>query len=159
MANMMGATALDGGGLQVVRRHAPTIAAAAVAAGGAAVLLVAGRGTWFYLDEWDFSLRAADLSADSIMGPNNQNWHGTVVLLYRALLEVFGFGHYAAFRILATALIVAIAVLGYVYARPRIGAWWALLPLALLVASSAFEVQVWPFQIGQLLSAPAGSVP
>jgi hypothetical protein len=127
-----------------------------VAVGGAAVLLVAGRGTWFYLDEWDFSLRAAHLSADSIMGPNNQNWHGTVVLLYRALFELFGFEHYAAFRVLATALVVVLAGLAYLYARPRVGPWWALLPLGLLVASPSFEVQVWPFQIGQLLSGAAG---
>jgi hypothetical protein len=138
-----------------VRRHAPTIAAAGLAVSGAAVLLVAGRGTWFYLDEWDFSLRAAHLSVDSVMGPNNQNWHGTVVLLYRAMFELFGF-HYVPFRLLAIGLVVAIALLGYVYARRRVGPWWALLPLALLVASPSFEVQLWPFQIGQLLSGAAG---
>jgi hypothetical protein len=138
-----------------VRRHAATVAAAAVAIGGAVVLLAAGRGTWFYLDEWDFSLRAAHLSLDSIMGPNNQNWHGTVVLLYRAIFELFGF-HYAPFRLLATGLVVAIGLLAYVYARRRIGPWWALIPLALVVASPSFEVQLWPFQMGQLLSGAGG---
>jgi hypothetical protein len=139
-----------------VRRHAATLAAAAVAIGGAVVLLVAGRGTWFYLDEWDFSLRAAHLNADTILNPNNQNCHATVVLLYRAMFELFGFEDYVPFRMLATLLVVAIAVLAYLYARPRVGPWWALLPLALLVASPAFEVQLWPFQMGQLLSGAAG---
>ena len=137
-------------------RRAPSFAAAAVAAGAALVLLIAGRETWFYLDEWDFSLRAADLSLDAIMNPNNQNWHGTVVLLYRALFELFGFDGYVAFRLVGVALVVTIGVLGYLYARPRIGPWWALLPLALLAVSPSFEVQLWPFQIGQLLSGACG---
>jgi len=139
-----------------VTRRLPALAAAVVAGAGALVLLIAGRETWFYLDDWDFSLRAADLSLDSIMNPNNQNWHATVVLVYRVIFELFGFDGYLAFRVLATALVVGVAVLAYLYARPRIGPWWALLPLGLLVASPAFEVQLWPFQIGQLLSGAAG---
>jgi hypothetical protein len=139
-----------------VRRDAATIAAAALTIGGAAVLLVAGRDTWLYLDEWDFATRADQLSAESIFYPQNQNLHATVVLIYRALFELFGLDGYLPFRLLATALVVCIAVLGYVYARRRIGPWWALLPLALLVSSPAYEVMLWPFQMGQLLSGAAG---
>jgi hypothetical protein len=139
-----------------MRRRTPTIAGAVVAAGAAALLLVASRGTWFYLDEWDFATRAAHLSAESIFYPQNQNCHATVVLLYRAILELFGFGTYVPLRLLMTALVVGIGLLGYSYARRRIGPWWALLPLALLVMGPAYEVQLWPFQIGQLLSGAAG---
>jgi hypothetical protein len=137
-------------------RRAPTIAAALVAAGGAALLLVASRGTWFYLDEWDFATRATHLSAESTFYPQNQNCHAMVVLLYRALFELFGFNDYVPFRIVMTLLVVVIGVLGYVYARRRVGPWWALLVLALLVASPSYEVMLWPFQMGQLLSGAAG---
>jgi hypothetical protein len=139
-----------------VRRHAATIAAAAVAVGAAALLLIASRGSWFYLDEWDFATRAVQLSAETIFYPQNQNCHATVVLVYRAMFELFGFNDYLPFRLLMILLVIGVGLLGYVYARRRIGPWWALLPLGLLVASPSYEVMLWPFQIGQLLSAAAG---
>jgi hypothetical protein len=133
-----------------------TVAALALAAGAAVFVLVTNRGTWFYLDEWDFAVRAQDFSAESILYPQNQNWHSTLVILDRLLLELFGFDTYVPFRIVGAALVAAVALLAYVYARRRIGPWWALLPLALVAVSPGYEVVLWPFQIGQLLSVACG---
>ena len=78
------------------------------------------------------------------------------MLVYRGLLDLFGFNNYLAFRLLSAALLSGLGVFGYVYARRRIGPWWALLPLALLIISPGFEILLWPFQMGQLISAVAG---
>jgi len=137
-------------------RRKETIAALLVVAGAVALVLIANRGTWFYLDDWDFAWRAADFSDDSIFNPQNQNWHTTVVLVYRAMLEVFGMSSYVPFRLLEAALVAGLGVLAYLYARERIGPWWALIPVALIVVSPGFEPLLWPFQIGLLMSAVSG---
>src|SRR4029078_5726307 len=40
----------------------------------------------------------------------------------------------------------------YVLSRRRIGPWWALVPLALVLVSRGWEPLLWAFQMGQLLS-------
>jgi hypothetical protein len=138
------------------RGRTATIAALVLAAAAAVFVLVTNRGSWFYLDEWDFAVRAESFSAESIFYPQNQNWHSTLVLVDRLLLELFGFDTYVPFRIVGAVLVAAVGLLAYVYARRRIGPWWALLPLGLVAVSPGYEVVLWPFQLGQLLSVVCG---
>ena len=149
----------DGSGALERLRDDPRAAAVAalfVIVAALVIVLAAGRDTWFYLDEWDFAVRATNLSADSVLTPQNQNWHSTTVFVYRGLLDLFGFSSYVPFRLVSAGLLAGLGVLGYLYARLRIGPWWALLPLALLIISPGFEILLWPFQMGQLISAVAG---
>jgi len=134
----------------------PAIAAALLIAAASALLLFSGRGNWFILDELSFATDRADLTTGTIFGPQNQNCVATLVLIYRAMFELFGFSDYLPWRLLLTALVAGIGVLAYLYARKRIGPWWALLPLALITVTPGFEIALWPFQMGQALSVLCG---
>lgn len=134
----------------------PAIAAALLIAAASALLLFSGRGNWFILDELSFATDRGDLTTGTIFGPQNQNCVATLVLIYRAMFELFGFNDYLPWRLLLTALVAGIGVLAYLYARKRIGPWWALLPLALITVTPGFEIALWPFQMGQALSVLCG---
>ncbi len=137
-------------------RRLQALAAGLVLAAGLALILWSNRGSFFYLDDWDFAILRTRLGEGDIFGPQNQNWHVTTLMVYYALLKVFGFGSYVPFRLASAALLATIALLGYLYARQRVGAWWALAAISLIVFNSGTEIALWPFQIGQLVSIASG---
>lgn len=131
-------------------------AALIVLAIGVAALLWANRGSWFYLDDWDFAILRHDLNEQQLMYPQNQNLVATTLLFYQALLRVFGMASYVPFRLAAVAVVALIGWLVYTYSRRRIGPWWALIPLGAVMLSPGWEIVLWPFQVGQLFSVAAG---
>lgn len=140
----------------LTHRRAPLLAAAIAILAGAAHLLWANRGTYLYLDDWDFTLSRADLNDVSLFGPQNQNWHTTNVLVFRVLAELFGLGTYVPARLLAVAVLVAIAVLVAFYAWTRLSPWAAAPAVLPLFFTAGWESVLWPFQMSQLISIAAG---
>jgi len=140
-----------------IPRWAPWLVAACLAAGAAAIILYANRGTTFLLDDWAYLVqRSGRLTEASLFGTQNGNWTTTVVLSYRGLADVFGLGSYLPWRLALLATHLGACALVYVFAARRVGPWWALLALSLVLVSRGWEMLLWPFQIGQALSVLAG---
>ncbi len=138
-------------------RWASWLVAACLAAGASALILHYNRGTTFLLDDWAYLVqRCGHLTSASLFGTQNGNWTTTTVLTYRGLADLFGMGSYLPWRLTLLAAHLGSCALIYVLARRRIGAWWALLPLALLLLNRGWETLLWPFQIGQALSILTG---
>lgn len=133
-----------------------TIAAALLALAGVALVLWSNRGSTFYFDDWAFIADRSNLNSASLFGPQNQNWHLFTLLIYQGLLKIWGLGTYVPERAVSALTLLAIGWLTYVYARRRVGPWWALAALLPVVVTSGAEIVIWPFQIGQLLSIAAG---
>ena len=76
--------------------------------------------------------------------------------MYRVLAELFGIGSYLPWRLTALAIHLGCCALVYVLARRRLGPWWALVPLALVLVTRGWETVLWPFQMGQMLSILCG---
>src|SRR5437764_284108 len=62
---------------------------------GAVLLLVQMRGLSFFQDDWDFILRRRGFSAHVLLTPHNSHLMLVPILVYKALLAVFGAGSYA----------------------------------------------------------------
>lgn len=131
------------------------LGAAIVLAG--AVILHFGRGTTFYYDEWNVVLTR--LGHDPGVFLRSHNGHNSFLplLLYKTLFETAGLEHYAVYRVVHLALMELVAVLAYLYARPRLGAWWALGPaVALTLVGHAPDYVLQTFQLTFSLSLVAG---
>ena len=159
LARQRGAhTRLHGlGALARASRWLPWLLAVAFGVAASAVILSANRGTTFLLDDWAYLVqRSGNLTEASLFGSQNGNWTTTVVLAYRGLADVFGIGSYVPWRIALLATHLGSCALVYILARRRVGPWWALLALALVLVNRGWETLLWPFQIGQALSILAG---
>ena len=100
----------------------------------AAFILFVDRGTTFLIDDWAYlSSRVPAISKVTLFASQNGNWATTEVFVYRALADIFGIGSYLPWRLTSLALHLGCCVIVYVLARRRIGPWWALLPLALVL--------------------------
>jgi len=128
-----------------------------------ALLLYLGRGRTFFFDEWSF---VVDRSAggpinglDVLMVPHNEHWAALPIGFYRLCFELFGLDTTVPFRLATALLNAACAALVFVLARPRIGAWAALLPaFAVMFMGAANENLLWGFQIGFVGAIAAGLV-
>jgi hypothetical protein len=141
-----------------VPARAPEAALAVLCAAALVATLHATRGLTFFFDEWEFILHRRGISLSTFLAPHNGQ-HPSVlpVAVYKVMLQVFGLGSYLPYRLMIAASHLGCAVLLYVYARPRVGAWWALLPTALLLfLGAAWQDILWPFQIGYLFSVASG---
>jgi hypothetical protein len=138
--------------------HGPAALLALLSALAAAAAVHAGRGLTFFFDEWNFILERRGISFETFLEPHGGDHPAVVpVAAYKLMLQVFGLGNYAPYRLLVIAVHLTCAVLLYVYARRRIGRWLALAPAALLLfLGSAWQDILWPFQIGFLGSLAAG---
>ena len=118
----------------------------------------AGRGLTFFYDEWDFILHKRGISLGTFLQPHGGEQPSVLpIAIYKVMLQVFGLDSYVPYRVLVALFHIGCAVLLYVYARARIGAWWALVPATLLLfMGSAWQDILWPFQIGFLLSIASG---
>ena len=138
----------------------PALIALAVLAVAAAVLiLVEGRHTTFFFDEWDFLLGRRGHSADDFLRGQNGNPSLFPVALFKALLQVFGADGHWAFRTALLVLHLLVAGLVLVVARRRVGlAGGAVAAALVLVLGRSSDDLVWAFQTGFLLSVAGGLV-
>lgn len=128
-------------------------ALAAIVVVGAWAILAAGSGLTFFFDEWNLVVNRGGHSLDVFLRPHNEHASTVGVLIYKALFETAGLGHYGVYRLVGVLLMELLAGLVYVYARPRLGRWWALFPAsALVMVGAAPEHVLQPFQMTFTLS-------
>jgi hypothetical protein len=121
-----------------------------------AVLAIAGALTlfltWqmtFYQDTWGFLLTRRNLSVEAVLAPHNEHIVVFPVLIEQLLLRVFGMTSARPEYVLAALGLVGTGALLSVYLRRRVGGWLALFGVSLvLFLGSAWEVLLWPFEIG-----------
>jgi len=118
------------------------------AAGGAAALLVwLGMGLTFFADEWAV-ISERSLTFDGLMQPFNEHWLAVAILVYRAMLGVFGLHSYVPYIALLALLHATVGLLVYALVRRR-----TLRPVAMGVAlivllfGSGFENLFWGIQM------------
>ena len=120
-------------------------------------LLYAGRHLTFFYDEWAFVLTRRGGSLNTYLDPHNGHLVLFPVLVYKALFALFGLRHYWPYRLAEVALHLVCCWFVYVLARRRLGATLALAPLALILfMGTAWQVLLWPFQIGYVASVTGG---
>jgi hypothetical protein len=123
----------------------------------AALLLWESRGQTFFTDEWAFFADYRGLRPGVVLRPDAGNLVAIPVLIYKALIAVFGGDRYLPFRILWVFLDLLCATLFWQLARRRIGDWAALAPaILLLFFGAAWEVLGGPLGITILLTGSSG---
>ncbi len=130
-------------------RNAPAILIAAALAGAGILTLALTRDLTFFQDTWAFLIERRHLTTDALFQPHNEHIVVIPVLIEQLLLRVFGMTSATPEYVLFTAFLLVTAFLLYVYVRRRVGPWLALCAAALvLFLGPAWEVLLWPFEIG-----------
>lgn len=138
-------------------RNAPTLLLGAALAGAVALYLALTWRFTFLQDTWDFLIHRRGFDADSFLKPHNEHIVVIPVAIEQLLIRVFGMtSAKPEFVLLAVALAVTAALL-FVYARRRVGPWFALFAaLLILFLGPAWELLLWPFEISLLGSVLFG---
>ena len=125
---------------------------------GCAVIYIAGRGSTFLRDDWNFILTRRGHSPDVFLRPHNGHAVPLHLLAWKALLQVVGLKSYVPYRLLSLVLHVTVVVLLFVFARRRVGAPAALAATAVLAIPGigGGDEVLWAFQIGFLGAIAAG---
>jgi hypothetical protein len=135
----------------------PFAALALVLAGSVLALMVAGRDTTFFFDDWDFVTQRRDWNLHVLLFPHNEHLSAVPVFVYKVLFETVGLDDYGIFRLLLAGLNALVGLLLFVYAAPRVGRWIAVGVVAVLVfMGPAHQDLLWAFQIGFLISLASG---
>lgn len=132
-----------------VKRNAPVVLLGLALAVSVGVLLRLTRDMTFVQDTWDFLINRRDPTADSLLTPHNEHIVLIPVAIEQILLRVFGMSDATPEYVLQAFVLAAAAALLFVYVRRRVGDWLALFAaLLLLFLGPAWEVLLWPFEIG-----------
>lgn len=120
-------------------------------------LMYAGRHLTFFYDEWAFILTRRGGSVNTYLDPHNGHLVLFPVIVYKLLFGLVGLRHYWPYRLIEVALHLLCCWFVYVLARRRLGPALALAPLALILfMGTAWQVLLWPFQIGYIASVAGG---
>jgi hypothetical protein len=115
----------------------------------AALLLTLGSRLTFLLDDWEFLLYRQGFTADSILSPHGEHISIAPILIYKALLATVGMDSSTPYLAVSVVLLIASAVLLFLYLRRRVDPWLALLGAGLvLFLGPAFDDLIWDFQMG-----------
>lgn len=130
-------------------RNAPILLLGTALLASGALLLALGDGLTFFQDTWSFLMYRREWDAAAFLDPHNEHIVLLPVAIQKLLLTWFGMSSAAPERVVLTALLLATALLFFVYARRRAGAWPALLlTVPLLFLGPAWQVLLWPFEMG-----------
>ena len=122
---------------------------AAGAAVSSVLLLALGSKLTFLVDDWDFLLNRPGFTAHAILAPHNEHISIAPILIYKALLATVGMDSSLPYLAVDVALVVATAMLLFVYLQRRVDPWLALLGAALvLTLGPAYEDLLFDFQMG-----------
>src|SRR3712207_1813977 len=106
--------------LEAVRRdRLAFVALAVVLLLSVVALLVAGRDTTFFYDDWDFVVGRRDWNFHVLLTPHNEHLSVVPVVVYKLLFETVGLDDYGVFRLVLALLNATIGLLLFVYAAPR----------------------------------------
>jgi len=136
------------------KRNAPVVLLGAALLASAGLLLALEWNLTFFQDTWAFLMHRRAFTANAFLEPHNEHIVVIPVALEKLLVGVFGMTSALPEQVAMTLVLMATAVLVFVYARRRVGPWPALLAAVLLLfVGPAWEILLWPFEI-----ALAGSV-
>jgi hypothetical protein len=136
--------------------RAPVVAFTGVVLLGLVLILHEGRGAGFGGDHWDFMLTRQGWSAHDFLRPHVEHLYALYLLLTKGVNAVFGFDP-LPFRVVLALIHAVTAALLFVFARRRIGGWFAVgLAAIFLLNGSAAESIMVPSQIGLDMSYGAG---
>jgi hypothetical protein len=123
----------------------------------AALVLIETRGTAPWFDEWIWIVHRRNGGLDTFLQPHNEHFVLVQVTIYRLLFAAAGLQHSLPYRAVMVAAESACVLLVFVYARRRVGGWAAVAAAVLLLfLGPGWEVILWPFEIGWLISVGAG---
>lgn len=132
-----------------LKRNAPVVLLAAALLAAAVLLLALERNLTFFQDTWAFLMHRHSLTADSLLEPHNEHIVLIPVAIETSLVALFGMSSAAPEQVAMTLVLLAVATLVFVYARRRVGPWPALFAAVLLLfVGPAWQVLLWPFEIG-----------
>ncbi|HEU5253823.1 MAG TPA: hypothetical protein VFU16_10920 [Solirubrobacterales bacterium] len=127
----------------------PVVLLAAALTVAFGLILVLTREMTFYQDTWAFLMERREFSADAILSPHNEHIAVFPVLIEQLLLHFFGMTSARPEYVLLAAGLVGTAALLFAYVRRRVGDWLALFAVTpVLFLGPAWEVLLWPFEIG-----------
>ncbi|MDX6581443.1 MAG: hypothetical protein QOI10_627 [Solirubrobacterales bacterium] len=130
--------------------------AAAILA-SAAVLLYLTRNITFLLDDWEFLVYRRGFTEHALLDPHNEHLILGPILVYKALLGLFGMDSARPFQVVSTIAFLTSAALLFAWLRGRVDQWLALGAVILvLFLGAAWEDLLWAFQIGYFVSMAAG---
>jgi len=130
------------------RRNVPVLLLAAALLAAATMLVVLSWQLTFFQDTWAILMGRQGNSAHDFLTPHNEHLVVFQVALEKVLIEVFGMtsAHPEMFVMIFTLL--GSATLLFVYVSRRVGPWLGLMAAVLLLfLGSAWQVQLWPFEI------------
>jgi hypothetical protein len=129
-------------------RNAPVLLLGAALAVAAAMTLVLTADNTYFGDSWALLIERRDLSVDTVLHPHNEHLIAIPAMLEMASIRLFGMDSARPGQIVLVLILLATAVLLFVYVRRRVGPWLALFAAVLvLFLGPAWEVLLWPFEI------------
>lgn len=127
----------------------PVLLLFAVLAIAAALTLYLTREMTFYQDTWAFLLDRRNPSVETLLAPHNEHIVLFPVVIEQLLVRAFGMSSAQPEYVLSAVGLLGSAGLLFVYVRRRVGDWLALFAATLvLFLGPAWEVLLWPFEIG-----------
>lgn len=130
------------------RRNTPLVLLGAALLASALMLLVLTRHLTFFQDTWEFLINRRDLTVYNLLHPHNEHIVLIPVAIELFILHVFGMSSALPEYLLLIAMVLAAAVLLFVYARRRVDDWLALMATVLLLfIGPAWSDLLWPFEL------------
>lgn len=143
------------------RRYAgdkwPLLALALAVLASVVLLLALSSGLTFYQDTWAFLMQRREFTLDAFMEPHNEHIVVLPVAIEKILIAIFGMTSATPEYVVLSLMLAATSVLLFLYVRRRLGHWPAVMAAALLLfVGPAWQVLLWPFQIGFVGAVLAG---
>jgi hypothetical protein len=139
--------------------HRPVVILAGASLVMLGVLLYVGRWLLFWWDEWSFIFNRPDPTPRAVLAPFFDTFVAVPVLVYEALLAVFGLRTYLPYLLVDWAAHFAVAFLLYRIVNRRSGVVLGLAAgVSVVFLGSGFEVLLQPFQIQYLFAIVGGLV-
>lgn len=140
-----------------LRRNAAIVLLGVALLASTVLLLALLSGLTFYQDTWAFLMHRRDLDADAFFAPHNEHIVVIPVAIEKLLVAVFGMSSAAPEQVVLVLFLLTTAVLLFAYVRRRLGEWPGFFAAALLLfLGPAWQVLLWPFQVGFVGATAAG---
>jgi hypothetical protein len=135
--------------MERLTRNAPTVLMVVALAASAVLTLALTAHLTFFGDTWEFLMNRHDFTAEAVLKPHNEHIVVFPVLIEQSLLRLFGMTNATPEFAVLTVGLLATASLVFVYVKRRVGPWLGLFAAVLvLFLGPAWEVLLWPFEIG-----------